>query len=287
MENLVNLKFFDIFDSEEFGQMCSHDFLKMSGVETVIHLGACSSTTERNFDLLLRNNYEYTKYLCEKCMSADIRFIYASSAATYGTGEHGYSDDEKVILNLKPLNPYAYSKQLFDQWLVQNSLTDKVVGLKFFNVFGPNEYHKGDMRSLVCKGFDQIKQTGRIELFKSYSDSYANGEQKRDFIYIKDAVEMTLFFWQNKIVNGIYNVGTGIASTFNELVKPIFKSLNMPENIEYIDMPENLKSKYQDFTQADMTKLRSAGYKNEITPLSEAVSDYVENFLNKSDRFLS
>lgn len=285
-KNLVNLKFFDIFDSEEFGQMCSHDFLKRSGVDTVIHLGACSSTTERNFDLLLRNNYEFTKYLCEKSLSSNVRFIYASSAATYGAGERGYVDDESGILDLKPLNPYAYSKQLFDQWIVQNVLTDKVVGLKYFNVFGPNEYHKGDMRSLVSKGFEQIKESGKIKLFKSYSEKYGDGEQKRDFIYIKDAVDMTLFFWQNKVVNGIYNIGTGQANTFNDLVKPIFTAMDVEENIEYVEMPEQLRTRYQDFTQADMTKLRKAGYNKESTPITEAVIDYVDSYLNDTDHYL-
>lgn len=286
-KNLVNLKFADLFDKEDFGHMVSSDFLKNFEIETIFHLGACSSTTETDFNYLLRNNYEYSKFLCEKALDNNIRFIYASSAATYGDGANGYSDDENTLDKLKPLNAYGYSKHLFDLWARRSKVLDKIVGLKYFNVFGPNEYHKEVMRSVVNKCYEQIKQTGKARLFKSENPDYKDGEQKRDFLYVKDAVDMTLYFWDNKIVSGIYNIGTGKVNSFNELVRPIFKSLGLKENIEYFDMPEILKEKYQYYTQADIGKLRSAGYINEITKADDAVTDYVTNYLDKDNSFLS
>ncbi|HCA42354.1 MAG TPA: ADP-glyceromanno-heptose 6-epimerase [Bacteroidetes bacterium] len=285
-KNLISLKYEDVFDANEFGEMVSHDFLKKAQVDTIFHLGAISSTTEKDFRLLMSNNYEYTKYLCEKCLTGDIKFIYASSAATYGMGEQGYSDNENVINSLRPLNGYGFSKQMFDKWLYKNNLFDKVVGLKYFNVFGPNEYHKEDMRSIICKGFEQIKSGGGIKLFKSDKPEYADGEQKRDFIYVKDAVDMTLFFWENKPVHGLYNIGSGKASSWNEFVTPVFKALGIDVKIEYFEMPENLKSKYQYFTEADISKIRKAGYKKEITKLEDAVFDYVTNYMNTDFPYL-
>lgn len=280
-KNLIPLKFIDVFDREYFGSMVHEGFLKENKIETIYHLGACSSTTMQDFNYLLHNNYEYSKFLCGNAVDNNIRFIYASSAATYGDGSKGYSDDESQLETLRPLNGYGYSKQLFDLWVKNNGFLDKVVGLKYFNVFGPNEYHKNDMRSVVSKSFDQIIGTKKTRLFKSTVKGMADGEQKRDFIYVKDAVDMTLFFGENKIVNGIYNVGTGKANSFNSLVKPIFKSLGIKENIEYIEMPEVLKNKYQSFTEADISKIRKAGYQKEITDITDAVTDYVSNFLNK------
>jgi ADP-L-glycero-D-manno-heptose 6-epimerase len=286
-KNLVGLKYSDIFDKEDFGHMLAQgDFIKNFQIETIFHLGACSSTTEKNFDYLLRNNYEYSKYLCDKAVSNDVRFIYASSAATYGDGSNGYSDDESKLHELRPLNGYGFSKHMFDLWASRSKLLDKIAGLKYFNVFGPNEYHKGNMRSVVNKCFDQIKETGKARLFKSDKEGIDDGEQKRDFLYVKDAVDMTIFFHENKIVNGIYNIGTGKANGFNSLVKPIFKAMNIPESIEYFDMPEELKSKYQYYTEADVSKIISAGYKNKITPVDESVTDYVENYLNTSNPYL-
>jgi ADP-L-glycero-D-manno-heptose 6-epimerase len=184
------------------------------------------------------------------------------------------------------LNPYGYSKHLFDLWVKHNSLLDKVVGLKYFNVYGPNEYHKNDMKSVVNKCFHQIKETGKARLFKSSSKEFGDGEQKRDFIYVKDTVAMTLFFGENKNVNGIYNIGTGEANSFNSFVKPIFKALNLKENIEYFDMPEILKNKYQNFTRADIGKIYKAGYKEKLSTINEAVTDYVANYLNKENPYL-
>jgi ADP-L-glycero-D-manno-heptose 6-epimerase len=286
-KNLIPLKFIDVFDREYFGSMVQDGFLKDNKIETIYHLGACSSTTMQDFNYLLHNNYEYSKFLCGNAIDNNIRFIYASSAATYGDGSNGYSDDESKIEQLRPLNGYGYSKQLFDLWIKNNGFLDKVAGIKYFNVYGPNEYHKNDMRSVVNKSFDQIKETKKSKLFKSTVKDMADGEQKRDFIYVKDAVEMTLFFGENKIVNGIYNVGTGQANSFNSLVKPIFKALGLKENIEYFEMPEVLKNKYQNFTQADISKIRKAGYTKDMTDISDAVTDYVSNYLNKENPHLN
>lgn len=285
-KNLVPLRYADVFDKEDFGHMISADFLKNFEIDTIFHLGACSSTTERNFDYLMRNNFEYTKFLSEKAVENNIRFIYASSAATYGDGSKGYEDDESKLQTLKPLNAYGYSKHMYDLWARRSRILDKIVGLKYFNVYGPNEYHKGEMRSVVNKCFDQIKEKGTAKLFKSENSDYSDGEQKRDFLYVKDAVDMTLFFWDNKIVSGIYNIGTGEANTFNELVKPVFSSIGLKENIEYIDMPDILRSKYQYYTKADITKLRDAGYINKVTNIENAVGDYVGNYLNTEEPYL-
>ncbi|MBV6477557.1 MAG: ADP-L-glycero-D-manno-heptose-6-epimerase [Ignavibacteria bacterium] len=285
--NLVSLKFADVFDKEDFGHMLASGFLKNVKVDTVFHLGACSSTTEKNFNYLFKNNFEYSKYLCGQCLENDIRFIYASSAATYGNGENGYEDDEDKLHLLKPLNAYGYSKHLFDIWARKSKVLDRIAGLKYFNVYGPNEYHKDDMRSVVNKCFWQIKETGKARLFKSSNPEFKDGEQSRDFLYVKDAVDMTLFFMKNKIVNGIYNIGTGTANTFNDLIKPVFSSLGLKENIEYFDMPEILKEKYQYYTKADTGKLLSAGYQGKITPIKEAVTDYVSNYLNTDYLYLN
>lgn len=208
-----------------------------------------------------------------------MRFIYASSAATYGSGENGYSDEDANTRRLKPLNAYGRSKQEFDLWVLENSLGDKVVGLKYFNVFGPNEYHKGEMRSVIAKSFDEVVKTNKMRLFRSHKEEYKDGEQKRDFIYVKDAVETTYYFLGARGKNGIYNVGTGKARSWNDLAGALFKALDMPARIEYFDMPEGLRGKYQYFTQADTAKLRKAGYKKDFMSLEDAVKDYA-GFLN-------
>lgn len=285
-KNLIPLKFTDIFDKDEFGMMVNEGFLEKNKFDVLYHLGACSSTTQQDTGYLLRNNYEYTKFLCEKAVKNNIRFIYASSAATYGDGSNGYDDNEDALESLRPLNGYGYSKQLFDLWAKKNGYLKEIAGLKYFNVYGPNEYHKGDMRSIVNKSFYQIKETGKARLFKSYSDKYGDGEQKRDFIYVKDAVDMTIHFADNPLFCGIYNVGTGKANTFNSFVKPIFKALGVKENIEYFEMPDILQGKYQDFTQANMTKLLNAGYKKEFTEISDAVIDYISEYLNTDSPYL-
>ncbi len=285
-KNLVPLRYADVFDKDDFGHMLSSDFLKRFEVEAMFHLGACSSTTEKNFDFLLRNNYEYTKYLCEKAIESNVRFIYASSAATYGNGDQGYSDDESKLETLRPLNAYGYSKQMFDLWAKRSRILDKIVGLKYFNVYGPDEYHKDDMRSVVNKSFHQVKQEGFARLFKSDKEGIEDGGQRRDFVYVKDAVDMTLHFMNNKLASGIYNIGTGKAHSFKEFVSPIFSALGIEEDIEYIEMPDVLKAKYQYFTEADISKLRDSGYDKEITPIHDAVTDYVKNYLNTDDPYL-
>ena len=277
-KNLLGLKFVDFSHKTDFMKNLIDDTPSF-GIKAIIHMGACSSTTEKNADYLMNNNFKYTLELAKYCLAKEIRFIYASSAATYGDGLRGYDDDESRLAELQPLNMYGYSKHLFDLWAKREKVSNKIVGLKYFNVYGPNEYHKGDMRSVVHKAFGQIKETGRVKLFKSYLKNYNDGEQMRDFIYVKDAVDMTLYFLQNKDKNGIFNIGTGKARTWNDLVTIIFKSMNKQVNIEYVDMPENLKHKYQYFTQANLKKLFDAGYDKPINSLEDGVNDYVKNYL--------
>ena len=231
---------------------------------------------------MLQNNYRYSQRIAIYALKKGITFIYASSAATYGDGSLGFSDAHEIIPKLKPLNPYGFSKHLFDLWLYNNNLLNRVVGLKYFNVFGEREFHKGEMRSVVLKAYEQIKKTGKVRLFKSYHPDFADGEQKRDFIYVKDAVEMTLFFLEHPEVKGIFNIGTGKARSFNDLVKAVFKALDLEPNTEYIEMPENIKKQYQYFTQADIRKIIKAGYKKPITELEDAVKQYVK-YLESQD----
>jgi len=280
-KNLRNLSFADYVEKDDFLEMVLENKLSPP-IEAVFHLGACTSTTETNASYLIKNNYEYTKLLAQWATDADVRFIYASSAATYGDGSAGFSDDEGQIDKLRPLNMYGYSKQLFDLWARRTNLLKKIAGLKYFNVFGPNEYHKGDMRSFVLKAFEQITAKGKVGLFKSYKPEYADGEQKRDFIYVKDTVDMTLFFLDNPQINGLFNIGTGKPRSWNDLVKAVFAAMDKPPNIEYIEMPESIRSQYQYFTEADITKLHQAGYNKQTTSLEDAIKDYVQNYLQKN-----
>lgn len=277
-KNLVPLKFEDFIHKDDFISMIVDQEIAFK-IDSIIHMGANSSTTEKDADHLFSNNYLYTKELANYCLAKDIRFIYASSAATYGDGSLGFDDDETKLETLRPLNMYGYSKQLFDLWAKKNNVFEKIVGLKYFNVYGPNEYHKGDMRSVVHKAFEQIRDVGKVRLFKSLNPKYKDGEQLRDFIYIKDAAEMTLFFLDKPNVNGLFNIGTGKSRTWNDLVTAIFKSLNKPVIIEYIDLPEHLREKYQYFTEASMNKLKKAGYSSSVTGLEEGIADYVKNYL--------
>lgn len=280
-KNINGLDFEDFFEKDRFYQLLINQEIPFN-IDAIIHLGACSSTTEKDADYLVQNNFKYSLELVKYCLLSRARFIYASSAATYGDGSNGYLDDEENINKLRPLNMYGYSKHMFDIWAKKNDIANKIVGLKYFNVYGPNEYHKGDMRSVVHKAFEQILSEGKVKLFKSYNPNYKDGEQMRDFIYVKDAVEMTLFFLENRDINGIFNVGTGVSRTWNDLVKAIFNALDKPVNIEYIDMPDHLKGKYQYFTQADNTKLLKAGYNKKTFTLEEGVTDYVKNYLLKN-----
>jgi ADP-L-glycero-D-manno-heptose 6-epimerase len=279
-KNLQNLSFADYIEKDDFMEMLVEDKLD-SHFDVVFHIGACTDTMETNASYFVKNNYEYSKLLAQWATDADVRFIYASSAATYGDGSAGFSDDEEKMGILKPLNMYAYSKHLFDMWARRAGLLSKVVGLKYFNVFGPNEYHKGEMMSFAVKAFEQIRATGKVRLFKSYKPEYADGEQVRDFLYVKDAVNMTLFFFDNPHINGIFNIGTGETRTWNDLVIAVFVAMGRKPDIEYIEMPTSICNQYQYFTQADLTKLRRAGYSEPITPLEEAVRDYIQNYLDK------
>ena len=244
----------------------------------VLHLGACSSTTETDAAFLIRNNYEFTKDMAVWALAQGARFVYASSAATYGDGSAGMSDSGPLE-TLRPLNMYGYSKHLFDLYAQKAGFLDQIVGLKYFNVFGPNEAHKGDMCSVVYKSFGQISGAGVIRLFKSYRPEYADGEQKRDFLYVKDAVEMTLHLAASTNAAGLFNLGAGRARAWNELAGAVFAALGKKSCIEYIDMPEFMRPKYQYFTEADLKKLRQTGYDRPVFSLEDAVRDYVQNYL--------
>jgi len=276
--NLASLKFTDYVEPGNLlGQVQSGALGKF---DFVFHLGACSSTTEMDEDYLRRNNFEYSRDLADWAIKAGVRFIYASSAATYGDGSAGMDDrDLSALEKLRPLNPYGRSKQMMDVYAWRQGWLDHVVALKYFNVFGPNEAHKGEMQSVVRKSYAQIKETGVIRLFKSYRREYRDGEQRRDFLYVKDAVAMTLHLAANRAANGIFNIGSGVAHPWNELARCVFAALGEKPRIEYIDMPVSIREQYQYFTQANIGKLLDAGYAKPITPLSESVYDYVVNYL--------
>lgn len=277
-KNLVGLKYRDFVNKLEFIEQVLDDVVPYN-IEAIIHMGANSSTTEKDADHLLDNNFHYTKELSKYCVEKNIRFIYASSAATYGDGSLGFDDDENKLELLRPLNMYGYSKHLFDLWAKTNHISDRIAGIKYFNVYGPNEYHKGDMRSVVHKAFEQIRDTGKVCLFKSLNPKYKDGEQMRDFVYVKDAVDMTLYFLDNPNINGIFNAGAGKARTWNDLVTALFNAVGKPVNIEYIDLPAQLKEKYQYFTEANLIKIKDAGYNQTITSLEDGIYDYVKNYL--------
>ena len=252
---------------------------KLFRCDAIFHMGACSSTTETDESYLTKNNFEYTRHLASFCLEKGIRFIYASSAATYGAGENGYSDDESRLEILKPLNLYGDSKQKFDLWAQAQGAFKNLVGLKYFNVYGPNEYHKQDMQSMVRKGFLQLRDTGKLRLFKSYKSEYSDGDQERDFLYIKDAVAMTLFFLERQDVGGIFNVGSGKARNWNDLAKAIFVAMSKKLNIEYIDMPSEIRNHYQYHTCSDTEKIRNAGYSKPSMSLEAGIENYVTQYL--------
>jgi ADP-L-glycero-D-manno-heptose 6-epimerase len=272
--NLEPLRYREFIEADEFIESLE----KHRDTKLILHMGANSSTTATDREYMMRNNFEYTRRLAEFAVASDIRFIYASSAATYGDGSAGMNDGTGDLDKLRPLNIYGESKHLFDQYAARNGMFDKIVGLKYFNVFGPNEDHKGDMRSVVNKAFEQINETGKLKLFKSASADYADGEFGRDFVYVKDAVDMTLHFMEND-TGGLFNVGSGRMNTWNALAVAIFAALGRPKNVEFIEMPQHLRDRYQYHTQADLTRIRDAGYTAEIAPLQEAVADYVRNYL--------
>jgi len=282
--NLLSLKFSDYLDRDDFlPGLLNGEFSEVKGI---IHLGAITDTTERDSKKLLTYNFEYSKSLALWCNEYKKRMVYASSAATYGDGKEGFGDNDEGIFKLRPLNLYGFSKQLFDIWAYRQGLLKQMAGLKYFNVFGPNEYHKGEMRSMVHKAFGQIKATGRVKLFKSHVPEYSDGGQLRDFIYVKDVVEMTIWLYQNKEVNGLFNVGTGKARSFADLVNAVFFAMNLEPKVDYVDMPELIRDQYQYYTQAQMEKIRKAGYSRKTTSLEEAVKDYVQNYLVKEEPHL-
>lgn len=288
-KNLRGLKYDSFIQVED---LFNHPiWKKVGGLKAIYHMGACSDTTELNMDFLYKNNTEFTNKLLTLSAQKNIPIVYASSAATYGAGEQGYSDDHKGISCLRPLNKYGYSKQLSDEWILKQTKKPKVwFGVKFFNVFGPNEYHKGKMSSVVFQSFNQINNVGLVKLFKSHRPDFKDGEQLRDFVYVKDVVramiELIAAGKKKPSISGIYNLGTGEARSFHDLAKATFKSMHKETNIEFIDMPFELRHQYQYFTQADMTKLKKALPKFKFMKLEDAVKDYVQNHLAKDDAYL-
>jgi ADP-L-glycero-D-manno-heptose 6-epimerase len=277
--NLAPLQFDDYLSSAKLIEYVEADNPALKEIRWVFHLGACSATTESDAGYLMENNYRYTKTLCDWALPRSARFVYASSAATYGDGANGMMDDESKIESLRPLNAYGYSKQIFDRHAKRRALFSKIVGLKYFNVFGPNEWHKGDMRSLVNKAYDQVLTTGKIHLFRSYKPMFKDGEQQRDFLYVKDAVDMTIHLAVTRGVSGLFNLGSGEARTWLDLANAVFAALSRPARIEFIEMPEVIRDEYQYFTQANIEKLKATGYQGPKFTLEGAVADYVQNYL--------
>ncbi len=297
--NLIHKKYLVRVERENLFEWLQKEALK---IDFVFHLGARTDTTEFNYSIHQKLNVEYSQNIWHYCTANKIPLVYASSAATYGDGSFGYSDNHYVIETLQPLNPYGISKNEFDKWAVHHDENEKYsppfwAGLKFFNVYGPNEYHKARMASVIFHSFNQIKKNGKVQLFKSHKDGFKDGEQLRDFIYVKDVVAVCFWLMERTAINeelltnnyqrtainsGLYNLGTGQARSFNDLVKATFKGLNLQPNIEYIDMPEDIKNKYQYFTEATMAKLHHAGYNQPFYSLEKGVDDYVRNYLNKN-----
>jgi len=275
-KNLVGKKFIEFIPKNEFLPRISEFTKSGNKIKAIFHLGACSSTTELNSDYLFDNNFRYSKTLFEFALENSIRFIYASSAATYGLGESGYSDNN--VIGLKPLNPYGFSKQLFDEFVIYNYPSSDFVGLKFFNVFGPNEYHKNSMASMIYKSYLQIKDGNKVKLFKSNSSEYKDGMQQRDFIYVKDAVDAIIEIWKSDY-SGILNLGTGKARTWKDLVNAVFKAMDVKSKIEFVDMPVEIASQYQNFTEADMTNFSKIFPDFKFMELEKSISDYVSNYL--------
>ncbi len=274
-KNLAPLRFSDYLERDAFREMLRAGKFSGCAVEGVLHMGACSATTERDASYLIDNNFKYTCELAEFCIGAGIRFLYASSCATYGDGSRGYVDDESKIEELRPMNMYGYSKQLFDLWAKRRGYLKSITGCKFSNVYGPNERHKGNMRSVVCRAFEQITATGKLQLFKSYRPEYADGEQMRDFLYVKDAVRMVLNLFNRPSAAGLYNIGSGRAETWNALARASFAALEKPVAIEYIEMPESLRDRYQYYTRAEMGKYHALGFADEASSLEETIADYM------------
>lgn len=275
--NLLHKKYLVRVERQDF-----FDWLEKekTNIDFVFHLGARTDTTEFDYSIHQKLNVEYSQQVWNYCTIKNIPLVYASSAATYGDGNLGYDDDHKIIEQLKPLNPYGISKNEFDKWMMhQEDHPPFWAGLKFFNVYGPNEYHKARMASVIFHSYNQIKQNGKVKLFKSHKEGFKDGEQLRDFVYVKDVVSVCYWLMKKQPASSIYNLGTGKARTFDDLVKATFAGLDLKPNIEYIDMPEDIRDKYQYFTEANMKKLKSAGYNESFYTLEDGVDDYVRNYL--------
>jgi ADP-L-glycero-D-manno-heptose 6-epimerase len=282
--NLTGKLYYNQVDREELPAWIEEHW---NIIEFVFHIGARTNTTEFDKEIFDRLNLGYTQTLWKLCARYDLPFVYASSAATYGLGELGYSDeDEAIIPKLKPLNPYGESKNDFDIWALRQSQRPPYwVGLKFFNVYGPNEYHKGRMASVIFHAYNQIRQNGKVKLFRSHNPDYKDGGQLRDFVYVKDVCSVLLFLYKHRVPNGIYNLGTGKARTFEDLARATFAAMGVKEKIEFIDTPADIRDKYQYFTEAKMAKLKRAGYNKPFHTLEEGVNDYVRNYLAKNEYF--
>lgn len=278
-KNLRGKEFAHYYHRDEFLSLIERDALPFA-TSAVVHMGACSSTTETDADFLMRNNYRFSISVAEFCSRHNTRLVYASSAATYGAGESGY-DDGCDLAKLFPLNAYGFSKHAFDLWMTRTNFSPRAAGLKFFNVFGPGEYYKGDMSSVVFKSWQQIKAGSGVKLFKSYRPDFGDGEQKRDFVYVKDCCKVMWWLLQNPGVTGLFNVGSGKARSWKDLVSAVYSALDLPPRIEFIEMPESLRKQYQYFTEASLLKLRSAGYSAPLFSLEDAVRDYVSAHLEK------
>lgn len=282
-KNLTGKKFKKLIERDEFFQWFDK---KSDKISFVLHIGARTDTTEFNVDVFDILNLNYSKQIWLRCAEYNIPLIYASSAATYGMGEHGYDDDHSIVEKLKPLNPYGESKNDFDKWVLKRKATPPFwAGLKFFNVYGPNEYHKGRMASVISHAFKQINQTNKVKLFRSHNPDFKDGEQLRDFVYVKDVVSVILYLMGSQTDSGLFNLGTGKARTFVDLAKSTFAALKLDPNIEFIDTPEDIRDKYQYYTEANMNKLISSGYKKPFTSLEDGVGDYVKNYLVNSKYF--
>lgn len=285
-KNLAGLKFIDFIQKESFYQFLEDQDV-IDNVEGIFHMGACSSTTEMDMDFLCDNNYYFSQACFHWCLMHDKKFIYASSAATYGEGENGF-DDKTDSSKLLPLNPYGYSKVLFDRWVDQQANKPKVcTGLKFFNVFGPNEYHKGEMSSIVYKAFHQIKDKGSLKLFRSHREDYKDGEQMRDFVYVKDITRWMCEIMDKDSLHGLFNMGFGKARTWVDLASAVFESMDKEVKIDWIDIPEHIRDQYQYYTEANITSLKEAGLSEPQWSLEKAVKDYVTNYLMQSNPNMS
>lgn len=283
INNLIGKKYAEKVHRDQFAEWSKHH---KGRIKHIFHIGARTDTTEMDYSVHKRLNIDYSKMIWEICTEEQIPLVYASSAATYGNGEYGYNDNHEIVSKLQPLNPYGRSKNDFDIWaLEQKSAPPFWAGVKFFNVYGPNEYHKGRMASVIFHAYNQIKKDGQVKLFRSHVPEYKDGEQKRDFIYVADVVNICTWLMQNKPANGLYNVGTGTARTFKDLVRAIFTTLHLQEHIEFIDTPEDIRDKYQYFTEANMGKLHAAGYNTPFHSLETGVSDYITQYLDKGSYY--